>query len=138
MIKTYSEMLSYPTFESRFEYLKLDAGHIGDSTFGYDRYLNQVFYRSPEWRSIRRKVIMRDNGCDMGLEDYLIPGRIIIHHLNPLVLYDIENRTNKLLDPEFLVCVSFDTHNAIHWGDISFAQRFNTIERKPNDTCPWR
>ena len=138
MIKTYSEMLYYTTFDSRFTYLKLGTGHIGDDVFGYERYLNQGFYKSKEWMRIRRQVIIRDSGCDMGLSDYPIAGRIIIHHLNTLSAYDIENQTDKLLNPEYLVCVSLDTHNAIHWGDSSFADRYKIVERTKNDTSPWR
>lgn len=136
MIRNYTELLSLETFEERFDYLKL-GGAVGAETFGYERYLNQKFYRSPEWKRIRDKVILRDNGCDLGCEGYLIPSRIIIHHLNPIDISDIELVTANLLNPEFLICVSHDTHNAIHYGDSNLLVK-SYVERKPNDTILWK
>lgn len=135
-IKTYSELILLPTFEERFEYLRLD-GRVGEDTFGFDRYLNQLFYRSYEWRKIRDYVIVRDNGCDLGVEGYDIYGKVLIHHMNPITAKDIENRTDLLLDPEYLICVTHDTHNAIHYGDENLIIKA-PIERRPHDTCPWK
>ena len=136
MIRNYTELSSLETFEERFDYLKL-GGAVGAETFGYERYLNQKFYRSPEWKRVRDKVILRDNGCDLGCEGYLIPSRIIIHHLNPIDISDIELVTANLLNPEFLICVSHDTHNAIHYGDSNLLAK-SYAERKPNDTILWK
>lgn len=136
-MKTYNEMISLPTFEQRFEYLKLH-GQVGSDTFGFDRYLNQVFYHSPEWRSVRREVIIRDNGCDLACPDLEIFGRIYIHHMNPIQPNEIEDRKDDILNPNYLVCVSHDTHNAIHYGDSLYLQRRVYTERTRNDTCPWR
>ena len=135
-IKTYSELILLPTFEERFEYLRLD-GRVGEDTFGFDRYLNQLFYRSYEWRKIRDYVIVRDNGCDLGVDGYDIYGKVLIHHMNPITAKDIENRTDLLLDPEYLICVTHDTHNAIHYGDENLIIKA-PIERRPHDTCPWK
>lgn len=135
-IKTYSELIRLPTFEDRFEYLKL-KGSVGKDTFGHDRYLNQVFYSSMEWRRLRDKIIIRDNGCDLGIEGREIGGKVYIHHLNPLGTNDILTHSEYLVNPEYLICVSFETHNAIHYGDINLLPR-DPIERKRNDTCPWR
>lgn len=135
-IKTYSELILLPTFEERFEYLRLD-GRVGEDTFGFDRYLNQLFYRSYEWRKIRDYVIVRDNGCDLGVEGYDIYGKILIHHMNPITARDIADRTELLLNPEYLICVTHDTHNAIHYGDENLIIKA-PIERRPNDTCPWK
>lgn len=135
-IKTYSELIRLPTFEDRFEYLKL-KGSVGKDTFGHDRYLNQVFYTSQEWRRLRDKIIIRDNGCDLGIEGREIGGKVYIHHLNPLGANDILTHSEYLVNPEYLICVSFETHNAIHYGDINLLPR-DPIERKRNDTCPWR
>lgn len=135
-IKTYSELITLPTFEERFCYLKLD-GSVGRSTFGYDRYLNQQFYTSQEWKSIRDFVIIRDNGCDMALDGYELRSRIYIHHMNPILSKDVIHRTDFLTDPEYLVCVSFATHNAIHYCDESILKT-RPVERKQNDMCPWR
>ena len=134
--RTYNELIRLKTFEERFEYLRL-GGIVGESTFGFDRYVNQMFYRSTEWKKVRREVIARDNGCDMADEDHPIGGRIIIHHINPIRLEDIEDSSDYLLDPNNLVCVSELTHNAIHFGDKSLLPD-ELIERKPNDTCPWK
>ena len=134
-MKTYTELCELRTYNERYEYLKLTRA-VGEETFGYDRYLNQVLYTSLLWRGIRNRVIIRDNGCDMGLNDYPIPGRIIVHHINPITLKDIDERSPILFDPNNLVCVSHDTHNAIHYGVQEYTREM--IERKPNDTIPWR
>lgn len=135
-IRTYSELITIPTFEERFRYLRL-KGSVGVDTFGFDRYLNQKFYRSIEWRRVRDEVIVRDGGCDLGIEDRLIYGRILIHHLNPITEKDILHMTDALLNPEFLICVSHITHNAIHYGDENLLMKGPVI-RTPNDTCPWK
>ena len=135
-IKTYSELITIPTFEERFEYLKLD-GQVGVETFGFDRYLNQAFYKSGEWLSMRDYVITRDNGCDLGMEGYEIYGRILIHHINPITKDDIIQRSRILLDPENLITTVKRTHDAIHYGDSNLLMRA-PIERRKNDTCPWR
>lgn len=136
MIRTYSELRTYKTFIDRYNYLKL-RGSVGIETFGYDRYLNQVLYRSRRWRRTRDGIILRDNGCDLGIEGYDIYDKIIIHHMNPLTIEDIENDVDEIYDPEFLISVSFNTHQAIHYGDESLLPK-EPIERKPYDTCPWR
>ena len=135
-IKTYSELITIPTFEKRFEYLKLD-GQVGVETFGFNRYLNQAFYKSDEWLSIRDYVITRDNGCDLGMEGYEIYGRILIHHINPITKDDIIQRSRILLDPENLITTVKRTHDAIHYGDSNLLIKA-PIERRKNDTCPWR
>ena len=135
-IRTYSELITLPTFEERFKYLKLN-GQVGESTFGFDRYMNQVFYRSQKWKSIRDFVIIRDRGCDLGVEGYDIHGKIIIHHMNPLSMRDIETESEFLLNPDFLICTTHNTHNAIHYGDENLLVTA-PIERTKNDTCPWR
>jgi hypothetical protein len=136
MIKTFSELSKLRTLYDRYQYLKLN-GRVGDSTFGYDRYLNQRFYISKRWRQTRDKVIIRDNGCDLGIEDYRIYGKIYIHHMNPITIEDIELERENVYNPEFLICTSFDTHNAITYGNESLLPRL-PIERTRNDTCPWR
>ena len=136
MIKTYSELISYNNFIDRFHYLKL-IGEVGKDTFGLDRYLNQTLYRSYKWRMVRDKVIVRDNACDLGMEGYDIFGKIIVHHINPLTLEQIEDDDPIIYDPEFLICVSHITHNAIHYGDENLLPRL-PVERVPNDTCPWK
>lgn len=137
IIRTYSELITLPTFEERFKYLQLN-GAVGRDTFGFDRYLNQYIYqRSQRWKSIRDKIIVRDNGCDLGVEGYSIYGRIIIHHMNPISVEDILSDRDWIFDPEFLICVSHRTHNAIHYGDESLLPQ-TLIERTKNDTCPWR
>lgn len=137
MSRRYSELRMLKTFEERFEYLKV-IGQVGDETFGSSRFFNQDFYRSQLWRSIRNQVIVRDNGCDLGIEDRPITGRmIIIHHMNPITIDDIMNMTPNLIDPEFLICVSPNTHQALHYGDEKILPK-GPIERFPNDTCPWR
>ncbi len=135
-IKTYSEVIGLKTFEERFNYLKLD-GSVGATTFGYDRYLNQALYSSYEWKSLRHRIIVRDKGCDLASEDHLISGRILIHHLNPLTSEDIINRCPNIFDPENLICVSFTTHNALHYGNESLINS-EPATRKPNDTCLWK
>lgn len=134
--RCYSELIRIPSFDERYEYLKL-AGEVGNPTFGYNRYFNQAFYHSSEWRRTRNGIILRDNGCDLGMDGYEIHGRIYIHHLNPITKEDIEEYSDILLDPENLVCVTFDTHNAIHYGDGSKLPQIPK-ERVPGDTCPWR
>lgn len=135
-IKTYSELITLPTFEERFKYLKI-GGKVGVDTFGFDRYLNQIFYRSDEWKSIRDEVIIRDNGCDLGIEGREIYSRIIVHHMNPITKDDILNRSDFLLNPEFLICTIKLTHDAIHYGDSSILLTEPVIRTK-NDTCPWK
>lgn len=135
-IRTYSELIQIPTFEERFEYLKL-MGQVGNETFGFDRYLNQQFYRSKEWKDLRNHIFVRDNGCDLGVEGRDIYGRFLIHHMNPISIEDITDSTDYLLNPEFLITVTSNTHNAIHYGDRSLLTT-EPIVRSKNDTCPWR
>lgn len=135
--KTYSELIQIPTFRERYRYLRL-GGKAGELTFGNERYLNQILYKSPEWKKIRREIIIRDNGCDLGCEGYSIVGIPLIHHMNPITVEDIVNRDEKVFDPENLICVSRRTHNAIHYGDEELLLIDEIIERRPNDTIPWR
>lgn len=135
-MKTYSELIKYPTFEDRFNYLKLN-GVVGEDTFGFDRWLNQRFYNSKEWQNIRDFVIIRDGGCDLAMDGYEIRGKLYVHHMNPIEQTDIIHSTDILIDPEYLICVSHNTHNAIHYGDISLLVT-DPVERRPNDTCPWK
>ena len=135
-IRTYSELITIPTFEERFEYLKLN-GSVGLETFGRDRYLNQILYNSPEWRRFRPEIIVRDNGCDLACEGYEIFGKILIHHINPITAKDILNRNPKVFDPENVITTVHNTHNAIHYGDKNLLITA-PIERSRNDTCPWR
>lgn len=135
-IKCYSELILLPTFQARYQYLQLN-GEVGKETFGFDRYMNQFFYRSPEWRRVRDLVITRDEGCDLGVPGREIFGRIIIHHMNPIRPEDIRNRSELLLDPEYLITTIHDTHLAIHYGDGHLLIQ-EPIERRPNDTCPWK
>ena len=146
MLRSYSELKKLKTFKERFDYLKLN-GKVGQDTFGYDRHFNQMFYSSPEWKSVRNKVIARDEGCDLGIEGHEIDGimvhgklirpKIFVHHMNPVTLNDIENDISILLDPEYLITVTFETHNALHYGNIDpFLD--GVSERSPNDTCPWK
>lgn len=139
IIKTYSELIQLFTFEERFEYLKL-RGEIGKDTFGFDRYLNQKFYNSLEWRNLRKLIIIRDNGCDLGIPGReIIEGKVFIHHMNPLTKEDILNQTDYLLNPEYLILCSKDTHDAIHYGNSDIINKFKgPITRTKNDTCPWR
>lgn len=136
IIRTYSELSRLKTFKERYEYLRLD-GKVGEETFGFDRYLNQMFYKSSEWKSIRDFVIIRDNGCDLGIEGYEIHGKILIHHMNPISPEDIARRSDFLLKPEYLITTVLSTHNAIHYGDESLLIDLPP-ERTKNDTCPWR
>ena len=135
-IRTYSQLMQLQTFEERYDYLKL-GGVVGEDTFGFDRYLNQNFYRSREWKRVRDEVIMRDNGCDLGIDGHEIRGKILIHHMNPITSEDIHRVSDYLLNPEYLICVTHRTHNAIHYGDESLIVAA-PIERTQNDTCPWR
>ena len=136
MIRTYSELITFPTFEERYRYLRLE-GKVGEDTFGFDRWLNQSFYKDPEWRAIRDKIIIRDNGCDLGIPGREICSRIIVHHMNPITKDDILSRSAFLLNPEYLICTVKNTHDAIHYGDEGLLIKA-PIERTKNDTCPWR
>lgn len=137
-MKRYSDLIKLSTFDERFKYLQM-SGSVGAETFGCHRYLNQVLYTSKEWRSFRHKVIVRDDGCDLGDPDHPITGnRILIHHIEPLTIEDVVNRDPKIFDMDNVICVSFDTHQAIHYGDERYLSRNRLVERKPNDTCPWR
>ena len=135
-IRTYSELITLPTFIERYRYLKL-SGRVGEDTFGFDRYLNQIFYQSKEWRSIRDYAITRDNGCDLGIAGHEIYGRILIHHMNPITADDILKRSDLLLNPEYLICTIKNTHDAIHYSDESLLIT-DPIERSKNDICPWK
>lgn len=134
-MKTFRELETIPTFEDRFRYLKLE-GQVGMPTFGHERWMNQRFYHSKEWSSIRDYVISRDDGCDLGCRDHPIPGKIIIHHMVPLSPDSLEQSDDTILDPDFLISCSLRTHNAIHFGDERAILPF--VERRPNDTCPWK
>lgn len=136
IIRCYSELIELPTFEDRYFYLKLD-GRVGEETFGFDRYLNQIFYKSDEWLLVRDRVIVRDLGCDLGIKDREIHGRIMVHHMNPITKEDILDRSDFLLNPEYLITTVKRTHDAIHYGDDSLIIPTN-IERRKNDTCPWK
>ena len=136
IFRTYSELSRLQTFDERFDYLQLN-GVVGKDTFGFDRYFNQLFYRSKEWKHIRNIVIIRDNGCDLGCEGHDIYDKILIHHINPISIEDINNSSDILLNPEFLICTSQLTHNAIHYGDKSQLIKEPLI-RTPGDTCPWK
>lgn len=135
-IRTYSELITLPTFKERYKYLRL-KGLVGEETFGYDRYLNQVFYKSREWLDIRDYVIVRDNGCDLGVLGHEIHERILIHHMNPITIDDILRRSEFLLDPEYLISTIKRTHDAIHYGDEDLLMD-EPIIRTRNDTCPWK
>ena len=134
--RSYLELITIPTFEERFDYLQL-KGAVGKETFGYDRYLNQILYNSRDWRRFRDKIIVRDNGCDLAIDDRIIYGKILIHHMNPITDKDLFNLSDILLDPEYLICVSHNTHNAIHYGDGERLVK-DPIVRTKNDTCPWK
>ena len=136
IIKTYSELITLPTFIERFRYLKL-SGVIGEETFGFDRYLNQTLYASAEWKRFRRDMIVRDNGCDLGCEGYEIYGNVLVHHINPITVEDVINRNPCIFDPNNVICTSLNTHNAIHYGDETLLIT-EPVVRKPNDTCPWK
>ena len=136
-IRTYSELIKLPTFKERFNYLKLD-GLVGKETFGYDRYINQQLYQhNPRWKKVRDTVIIRDNGCDLGVEGFEIFGKIIVHHMNPITMDDILNDRDWIYDPEFLICTVHNTHNAIHYGDERQLMTAPIVRTK-NDTCPWK
>lgn len=135
-IKTYSELITIPTFIERFRYLKI-GGQVGKETFGYDRYLNQMLYRSDDWKRFRREIIMRDNGCDLACDGYEIVTPIIVHHINPITVEDVLRRNPIIFDPENVVSTWLRTHNAIHYGDESLLHT-DLVERLPNDTCPWK
>lgn len=134
-IRNFSELSNLTSFDERYDYLRLN-GIVGDSTFGFDRYLNQILYKSKLWKEARDLVIVRDNGCDLGIEDYPIVGKIIVHHMNPINVEDIDSRNRIVFDPEFLICVSHNTHLAIHYGDASLLPK-DPIIRRPGDTSPW-
>lgn len=135
--KSYSEMMDAETFDERFEYLKL-GGKAGVATFGDARYMNQAFYASDEWRSVRDDVILRDDGCDLGIPGREINGTIYVHHINPMTKELLAHGDPSVIDPNNLVCVSYNTHKALHYGDISMLKLIEPIVRKPNDTCPWK
>ena len=135
--RSYSELITLPTFEERFKYLKL-SGRVGADTFGFDRHLNQMVYqRDPRWKDARDRVIIRDNGCDLGIEGREIYGKIIVHHMNQITVDDILHDREWIFDPEFLICTVHNTHNAIHYGDESLLTLAPTVRSK-NDTCPWK
>ena len=136
MIRTYSELILLPSFIERYRYLRI-AGTVGKETFGFDRYLNQIFYKTDEWLEIRDYVIDRDNGCDLGVDGFDIEGRILIHHMNPISKEDILRRSKFLLDPEYLITTVKNTHDAIHFGNEDLLYT-GIVERSPNDTCPWK
>ncbi len=136
-MRTYTELMQFKTFEERFEYLKLN-GVVGDETFGFDRWLNQTFYHSKLWLDVKREVVIRDEGRDLGLEGYEIHGRILVHHMNPVRKEDIIRKSDILLNPEYLISTCKRTHDAIHYGNIKSAVQNGFAERRPNDTCPWR
>ena len=135
-IRTYTELSKLKTIEERFDYLKID-GQIGEETFGFDRWLNQRFYKDKRWLEVRDEVIIRDNGCDLGVEGYEIGGRIYVHHMNPVTKEDLLYNFDDLINPEYLICASNRTHNAIHYGDKNLLPQ-DPIVRTKNDTCPWR
>ena len=137
MNRTYTELSKLKTFEERYEYLKLE-GNVGEDTFGFDRYINQKFYRSPEWKRVRDFVITRDSGCDLGIAGReILERKIIVHHMNPIKKDDIIYKSDYLLNPDYLICVSERTHNGIHYGN-DYLYEEEVIERKPNDMCPWK
>lgn len=136
MIKTYSELIHFSTLEDRFNYLKL-GDRVGTETFGFDRYLNQVFYKDQIWKSIRNEIILRDRGFELGLDGYEISGSVYVHHINPITITDIEEWSSFLLNPEYLISVSFAMHNAIHYGNANFLSKYELIERTASDTRLW-
>lgn len=135
-MRNYRELSRLKTFDERFEYLKI-GGLVGESTFGFERYLNQTLYNSSKWRRLRNQIIIRDNGCDLGVEGYEIQGIIIVHHMNPIGVDDLKDFSDDIFNPEYLICVSLTTHNAIHYGDKSLIPQ-EPVERRPGDTCPWK
>lgn len=137
MIKTYSELIQLPTFEERYRYLRL-GGRVGEETFGFDRFLNQYLYqRSQKWKRVRDEVIIRDNGCDLGIAGREIYDRILVHHMNPVTMDDLMRDNEDIFNPEYLISTTHNTHNAIHYGDESLLITA-PVERSKNDTCPWR
>lgn len=136
MIRTYEELSRLKTFEERYKYLRI-GGAVGAETFGRERYLNQLLYQTPYWKKARQTVMLRDNACDLGVADRPIGGPVIVHHMNPITLEDIQEGRKEVYDPDFLICVSRTTHNAIHFGDDDLLAK-EPVERKPGDTCPWR
>ena len=134
--KSYLELIQIPTFQERYEYLKI-GGRIGEETFGFDRHLNQTLYRSSEWKRFRRQIIIRDKGCDLGCKGYELYDKILIHHINPITIDDVLNRASCIFDPNNVICTSLNTHNAIHYGDSELLVT-EPIERTKNDTCPWK
>lgn len=137
-IKSYKELKKLKTFDERFKYLKIDGATIGQSTFGYERYINQAFYKSKEWKRVRDEVIIRDNGCDLGIDGETIGGPILVHHINPITLKDLEEGNKKVFDVNNLICCSKDTHNALHYGSEEYLNEIKEVERKPQDNFPWR
>lgn len=135
--RCYSELVILKTFDERFRYLKM-SGTVGLDTFGYDRYLNQTFYKSSEWKRIRNEVIVRDNGCDLGIDGYEITGTVIVHHMIPITKEMIVNRNPIVFNKEYLITVSLSTHNAIHYGNDNYADTNNVVIRHKNDMCPWK
>lgn len=135
-IKRYSELQQLETFEERFNYLKL-SGSVGVETFGFDRYINQRFYKDPRWKSIRDQVIVRDSACDLGILDREIMGNVYVHHMNPITAQDIINNSDLVFNPDYLICVSHETHNAIHYGDESYLNKYQIVDRTKNDQSPW-
>ena len=135
MIRRYSYVRQLDSFEERYRYLKLN-GIVGESTFGFDRYLNQILYNSDKWKEVRDRIIIRDKGCDLGVKGYELHGRIIVHHMNPITIEDVEEERYVVYDPRFLISTSLNTHNAIHYGNESLLSKL-PIERRKNDTCPW-
>lgn len=136
MNRNYTELSNLKTFEERYEYLKIE-GKVGEETFGSDRYLNQIFYKDPEWLEARDKVIIRDSGCDLGICDREIKGKILVHHMNPVTKEQILSRDPAIFDPEYLICTLKSTHDAIHYGDEKLLMK-DPVERTKNDTCPWK
>ena len=136
MIRCYTDLIQLPTFKERYDYLRI-GGLVGQDTFGFDRYLNQKFYHSPEWKKIRRDVIIRDEGRDLAMEGYELQDNIFVHHMNPINPKDLVDVPEEILNPEYLICVSKRTHDAIHFGDESLLPKLLT-ERTPNDMCPWK
>lgn len=135
-LRCYRELIRLKTFDERFEYLKLGA-LVGDPTFGFERFMNQMLYSSSKWRRLRNEIIIRDNGCDLGMEGFEIPDKIIVHHMNPMTVDDLKEFSEDVFNPEYLICVSHNTHNAIHYGDKNLLPR-GPIERRSGDTCPWK
>ena len=135
--KCYSELAKLKTFDERFKYLEI-GGHIGIESFGFNRYLNQNFYHSYEWLRLRDQIILRDGGMDLGVDGYPVNSRIVIHHINPITIDDVLDRNPDIFNPEYLISCSHQTHNALHYGNEEYLNRFKVVERKPNDTIPWR